>query len=126
LLRISRQWRYLQNKLVFGFAHDSRVKVKDGDLAYFCPTCPQPGVNLSEDWIEDLRGAWKYSRSFVMDGNFSAEHMKLKNDDDFDLTGGSGYFTASPRYQAHLQIADDKQPVSLPCPFPQFHPSSIS
>ncbi|KIJ05124.1 hypothetical protein PAXINDRAFT_21594 [Paxillus involutus ATCC 200175] len=47
-----------------------------------------------------------------MDGNFSAEHMKLKNDDDFDLTGGSGYFTASPRYQAHLQIADDKQPKS--------------
>ncbi|KIJ04810.1 hypothetical protein PAXINDRAFT_52030, partial [Paxillus involutus ATCC 200175] len=69
-------------------------------------------VNLSEDWIEDLGGAWKYSRSFVMDGNFSAEHMKLKNDDDFDLTGGSGYFTASPRYQAHLQIADDKQPKS--------------
>ncbi|KIJ08742.1 hypothetical protein PAXINDRAFT_18134 [Paxillus involutus ATCC 200175] len=47
-----------------------------------------------------------------MDGNFSAEHMKLKNDNDFDLTGGSGYFTASPRYQAHLQIADDKQPKS--------------
>ncbi|KIJ16596.1 hypothetical protein PAXINDRAFT_75122 [Paxillus involutus ATCC 200175] len=112
LLRISRQWRYLQNKLVFGFAHNSRVKVKDGDLAYFCPTCPQPGVNLSEDWIEDLGGACKYSRSFVMDGNFSAEHMKLKNDDDFDLTGGSGYFTALPHYQAHLKIADDKQPKS--------------
>ncbi|KIJ10833.1 hypothetical protein PAXINDRAFT_16227 [Paxillus involutus ATCC 200175] len=66
----------------------------------------------SQDWIKDLGGAWKYSRSFVMDGNFSAEHMKLKNDDDFDLTGGSGYFTASLRYQAHLQIADDKQPKS--------------
>ncbi|KIJ11602.1 hypothetical protein PAXINDRAFT_15515 [Paxillus involutus ATCC 200175] len=72
----------------------------------------QAGVNLSEDWIEDLGGAWKYSRSFVMDGNFSAEHMKLKNNNDFALTGGTGYFTASPRYQAHLQIADDKQPKS--------------
>ncbi|KAF8833598.1 hypothetical protein BDN67DRAFT_1017363 [Paxillus ammoniavirescens] len=89
LLRISRQWRYLQNKLAFGFAHDSTVEVKDGDLAYFCPACPQPGVNLSEDWMEDLGGAWKYSRSFIMDGNFSAEHMKLKNN-----------------------IADDKQPKS--------------
>ncbi|KAF8836301.1 hypothetical protein BDN67DRAFT_1014817 [Paxillus ammoniavirescens] len=74
-LRISRQWRYLQNKLGFRFAHDSTVKVKDGDLAYFCPACPQPGVNLSEDWMEDLGGAWKYSRSFVMDGNFSTEHI---------------------------------------------------
>ncbi|KIJ65331.1 hypothetical protein HYDPIDRAFT_28041 [Hydnomerulius pinastri MD-312] len=112
LLCISRQWRYLQNKLVFGFAHDSGVKVKDGELAYFCPACPQPGVNLSKDWTKDLGDAWKYSRSFVMDGNFSAEHMKLKNDDDFDLTGGSGYFTASPCYRAHLQIADDRQPKS--------------
>ncbi|KAF8834188.1 hypothetical protein BDN67DRAFT_992716 [Paxillus ammoniavirescens] len=110
LLHISRQWRYLQNKLAFRFAHNSTVEVKDGDLAYFCPACPQPGVNLSEDWTEDLGGAWKYSRSFVMDGNFSAKHMKLKNNDDFDLTGGSGYFTALLRYRAHLQIANDKQP----------------
>ncbi|KIK81202.1 hypothetical protein PAXRUDRAFT_156663, partial [Paxillus rubicundulus Ve08.2h10] len=66
-------------------------------------------VNLSEDWMEDLRGAWKYSRSFVMDVNFSTKHVKLKNDDDFDLTGGSGYFTALPHYRAHLQIADNKQ-----------------
>ncbi|KIK72256.1 hypothetical protein PAXRUDRAFT_119086, partial [Paxillus rubicundulus Ve08.2h10] len=112
LLHISRQWRYLQNKLAFGFAHDSTVEVKNGDLAYFCPACPQPGVNLSEDWTGDLGGAWKYSRSFVMDGNFSAEHMKLKNDNDFDLTGRSGYFTALSRYRAHLQIANDKQPKS--------------
>ncbi|KIK74155.1 hypothetical protein PAXRUDRAFT_20157 [Paxillus rubicundulus Ve08.2h10] len=47
-----------------------------------------------------------------MDGNFSAEHMKLKNDDDFDLTGRSSYFTALSCYRAHLQIADDKQPKS--------------
>ncbi|KAF8834386.1 hypothetical protein BDN67DRAFT_1016560 [Paxillus ammoniavirescens] len=94
------------------FSADSTVKVKDGDLAYFCPACPQPGVNLSKDQTEDLGGAWKYSRSFVMDGNFSAEHMKLKNNNDFDLTGGSSYFTALPRYQAHLQIADNKQPKS--------------
>ncbi|KIK75853.1 hypothetical protein PAXRUDRAFT_18623 [Paxillus rubicundulus Ve08.2h10] len=112
LLHISRQWRYLQNKLAFGFAHDSTVEVKDGDLAYFCPACPQPGVNLSEDWTGDLGGAWKYSRSFVMDVNFSAEHTKLKNDNDFDLTGRSGYFTALSCYRAHLQISDDKQPKS--------------
>ncbi|KIK90374.1 hypothetical protein PAXRUDRAFT_152008, partial [Paxillus rubicundulus Ve08.2h10] len=112
LLHISRQWRYLQNKLAFRFSHNSTVKVKDGDLAYFCPACPQPRVNLSKDWTEDLGRAWKYSRSFIMDGNFSAKHMKLKNDNDFDLTGGSGYFAALPCYRAHLQIANNKQPKS--------------
>ncbi|KAF9218810.1 hypothetical protein BS17DRAFT_637605, partial [Gyrodon lividus] len=78
---------------------------------YFFPACPQPGINLPENWVEDLQGAWKYkyNRSFVMDGNFSAEHMKMKADMDFDLTQGSGYFTTVPRYKEHLQIANDCQ-----------------
>ncbi|KAF9229443.1 hypothetical protein BS17DRAFT_688495, partial [Gyrodon lividus] len=48
-------------------------------------------------------------RSFVMDENFSAEHMKMKADTDFNLTQGSGYCTTVPRYKEHLQIANDQQ-----------------
>ena len=29
-----------------GFGHDLHRKPGNGDLAYFCPACPQPGVNL--------------------------------------------------------------------------------
>ena len=25
-----------------------------GDLAIFCLTCPQPGVNIPEDWKEEV------------------------------------------------------------------------
>ncbi|KAF9226056.1 hypothetical protein BS17DRAFT_765141 [Gyrodon lividus] len=85
---------------------------KEGNLAYFCLACSQPGINLPENWIEDLQGAWKYNRSFVMDGNFSAKHMKMKVDIDFDLIQGSGYFTTVPRHKKHLQIADDVESIS--------------
>ncbi|KAF8834041.1 hypothetical protein BDN67DRAFT_915741, partial [Paxillus ammoniavirescens] len=78
----------------------------------FCPACPQPGINLAEDWAADLQGAWKYNRSFMMDGNFSVEQMQMKVDTDFHLTQGAGYFMALPRYRAHLQITDDQQPKS--------------
>ncbi|KAF9226255.1 hypothetical protein BS17DRAFT_765285 [Gyrodon lividus] len=44
-----------------------------------------------------------------MDGNFSAKHMKMKANMDFNLTQGSGYFAAVPRYKEHLQIANDQQ-----------------
>lgn len=26
-----------------------------GDLAIFCPSCPQPGVNLPDNWKDDSR-----------------------------------------------------------------------
>ncbi|KAF9222185.1 hypothetical protein BS17DRAFT_796665 [Gyrodon lividus] len=97
------------NKLTFGFSNAGKTQPKEGNLAYFCPACPQPGINLPENWVEDLQGAWKYNRSFVMDGNFSAKHMKMKADMDFNFTQGSGYYTAVPRYKEHLQIADDCQ-----------------
>jgi hypothetical protein len=34
----------------FGFGHDRDRQPGNGDLADFCPACPQPGINLPEDW----------------------------------------------------------------------------
>lgn len=28
-------------------------KPGDGDLAIFCSICPQPGINIPDDWKED-------------------------------------------------------------------------
>ena len=28
-------------------------EVPRGKLASFCPACPQPGINLPEDWVDD-------------------------------------------------------------------------
>ncbi|KIM50696.1 hypothetical protein SCLCIDRAFT_144829 [Scleroderma citrinum Foug A] len=35
-----------------GFGHDTEKDPGPGDLAIFFPTCPQPGINLPENWRE--------------------------------------------------------------------------
>jgi hypothetical protein len=52
LLRVTRMWRNIQNIIRFGFAHSGN-DLGPGSLAMFCPTCPQPGINLPENWKED-------------------------------------------------------------------------
>ncbi|KAG1726660.1 hypothetical protein EDB19DRAFT_1897619 [Suillus lakei] len=66
-------WRQLKTMKWHGFGHHSD-NPHAGDLALFCPACPQPGMNISLSGDESLDD-WKYIRSFVMDGNFKAEHL---------------------------------------------------
>ena len=49
-MRVSRQWRDILNRKRFGFGHDLDREPGKGDLALFCPACPQPGINLPDDW----------------------------------------------------------------------------
>jgi hypothetical protein len=49
-MRVSRQWRHLQVLKRFGYGHDVDKKPGNGDLADFCPACPQPGFNVAPDW----------------------------------------------------------------------------
>lgn len=52
LLRATREWRNLKARQATGFAYRSD-EVPKGGLVPFCPTCPQPGVNLPEGWKND-------------------------------------------------------------------------
>jgi hypothetical protein len=57
---------------------------------------------------------WIYTRTFVMDGNFSAEHMKMRRkDDDAAMTNGTGFMTESSRYAEHLRIAKGNSEVRI-------------
>ena len=61
LLRISPVWRWLKKKKWAGHGHmlSKFNQVAPGELANFCPACPQPGINLPADWIHDpLRYMW--------------------------------------------------------------------
>jgi hypothetical protein len=49
LRRVSRQWRNLKLRKWFGFGHRKEDPGR-GEMALFCPACPQPGVNLPTDW----------------------------------------------------------------------------
>jgi hypothetical protein len=51
-MRVYRQWNDLQLRMQFGFGHDTNVKPENGQLALFCPACPQPGINLPDNWNE--------------------------------------------------------------------------
>jgi hypothetical protein len=55
LRRLSRQWRHLKKMKWAGFGHEAKDadQPAPGELAIFCPTCPQPGINLPPDWQAD-------------------------------------------------------------------------
>jgi hypothetical protein len=106
-MRVGRQWRQLKQLKWHGFGHEKH-KPKAGELALFCLSCPQPGVNinLTEKNADDP--AWLFSRSLVMDGNFKAKHMFPVNpSDEVALTNGLGFMVGDARYKMHLAEAQD-------------------
>ncbi|KAG2748626.1 hypothetical protein P692DRAFT_201805774 [Suillus brevipes Sb2] len=90
-----------------GFCHDKRDP-KDGELALFCPACPQPGINVVVPADDGGPTSWLYTRSLVMDGNFKAEHLHPTNpEDEVWLTDGKCFMATRARYHAHLAMAKD-------------------
>ena len=102
-----------------------------GDLAVLCPACPQPGLNLPEDWEDDKEEyvqpipnkcllicytRWVYTRSYTVDGNFTASHQRQKcPEDDVPLTNGHAFTTESMRYKEHLRIAKESKQEPCTC-----------
>ncbi|KAI6102118.1 hypothetical protein F5141DRAFT_1190031 [Pisolithus sp. B1] len=102
LMRVSQLWRDLKHRKWFGFGHDAGKDPGDGGLALFCPACPQPGLNLPADWKV------QYDRQYVIDGNFTAQHMKMNKPElDVALSDGKGYIVSEGPYQNHLQQSLD-------------------
>jgi hypothetical protein len=130
-MRISRIWGDLKTRKRFGFGHDGQGESASGDLALFCPACPQPGINLPADWEKkpdqcvlfpclyvhisvSIVDRWLYRRSIVVDGNFSAEHMKMKGPkNDVWLSDGEGYMVKEGPYIQHLKETAEIKQVSF-------------
>ncbi|KAH9002325.1 hypothetical protein EDB86DRAFT_2800734 [Lactarius hatsudake] len=104
LLRASRQWRDLKTRMESGLGHQPETESPpDGAMAVFCPACPQPGINLPTDW-KTLYPPDQLIRTFIMDGNFSAEHMRHKSGEkDVALSAGMAFMANPDSYSAHLQ-----------------------
>ncbi|KAI0340412.1 hypothetical protein BDW22DRAFT_1431008 [Trametopsis cervina] len=107
-LRVIRQWRHLKTRRITGVTHDGyRAGVK-GQMALFCPACPQPNVNLPANWAMDPE-RWKYRVQLVMDGNFAAEHQRMKNpEDDVWLADGDGFFVGRTRFDEHVRTSVER------------------
>jgi hypothetical protein len=57
---------------------------------------------------------WLYTRSIVIDGNFSAEHLKMKRpEEDIALSPGGRYLVEPRRYQSHLTTGKEFKQVWL-------------
>ena len=60
-----------------------------------------------------ILGRWLYRRNIVVDGNFSLEHMKMKQPgQDVFLNDGCGYMVQSAPYKQHLQNSTESTQVS--------------
>jgi hypothetical protein len=79
-----------------------------GSLSIFCPSCPQPGINLPPNWKK--LPSWVTRRTITVDGNFHADHIKMRRPDlDIKLTDGLGYVVEDAKYREYLSVA--KEPV---------------
>jgi len=97
-------------------------------MATFCALCAQPGINLPDDWKEyenrwviDIDIFWLptfccsknlFMRGFMMDGNFQAEHMKMRNpENDVPLSDGAGFMVSKKPYELHLKSVVERRQV---------------
>ncbi|KAG2119461.1 uncharacterized protein F5147DRAFT_647419 [Suillus discolor] len=119
LMRVARQWRKLKLLKWNGFGHEEK-EIRPGNLALFCPACPQPGINVTitaRGTAEDIDAnngsdqetpSWLYTRSLVMDRNFKAEHLHATNPaDEVSLMDSRGFMVGNAMYKEHLAIAKD-------------------
>ena len=52
-----------------------------------------------------------------MDGNFQAEHMRMKNpENDVPLSDGTGFMVSKEPYKSHLKSAVERRQVSFISP----------
>jgi hypothetical protein len=104
LIRVSWQMRNLQVKKRFGAVYGTSSS--HGCLAIFCLFCPQPGINLPQDW-KDLPN-WVTRRTIMVDGNFHADHIKMRRPDmNIMLTNGQGYMVKAVGYEEYLSVAKE-------------------
>ncbi|KAJ7239435.1 hypothetical protein C8J57DRAFT_1564870, partial [Mycena rebaudengoi] len=105
-LRITRQWRNIQQIVRHGAAHSAGgiPAIKAGACALLCPACPQPGKNCAPGW-RDLppERRFLYALFLAIDANF---RMKRKNvsseDDDPGLGDGWAFYCKVQEYMDHL------------------------
>ena len=54
-----------------------------------------------------------FMRGFMMDGNFQAEHMRMRNpENDVPLSDGAGFMVSKKPYELHLKSAVERRQVS--------------
>ena len=75
-------------------------------------------IGASIDIITWSQPTFSFSKNlfmcgFMMDGNFQAEHMRMRNpENDVPLSDGTGFMVGTKLYQLHLKSVVERQQVS--------------
>ncbi|KAG2101391.1 uncharacterized protein F5147DRAFT_747022 [Suillus discolor] len=105
-MRMVRQFRHikLMKQAGRGNVTGGIYKTEPGALAIKCPACPQPGVNLPEDW-DKVEGSMKflYYLIIAMDANFRLkDRARSSSTADPGLHTGLAYFVPDKPYVEHI------------------------
>ncbi|KAF7298473.1 CxC2 domain-containing protein [Mycena kentingensis (nom. inval.)] len=115
-LRIARQYRHLLLLKRRGRAHTSTpiAATQPGELAIRCPACPQPGINLPEDWEQAAPGdQCLYIMFIAIDACFRLKRRLIGSDlRDPGLTTGWAYFVEWEPYRNFLLTVTDQKEIS--------------
>ncbi|KAF9045096.1 hypothetical protein BJ165DRAFT_1346802 [Panaeolus papilionaceus] len=115
LRRMLRIHRWMKKLKWASFCHSGHpLKPAAGQFTIFCPACPQPGINLPDNWETDADN-YIYARSFVADGNFKAKHLAHASGGmDAALYDGAGVMPNYEEYHAHISSVVEQKTVT-PC-----------
>ncbi|KAG1732347.1 hypothetical protein EDB19DRAFT_1831363 [Suillus lakei] len=119
LLRIIREWRILKllKRFARGHCPDGILTTEPGQCAVLCPACPQPGINLPEDW-EDASSdkRWLYALFIGIDTNFHLKRKFVSSDTvDPGINKGWSYFVEEKAYKAYLEDHKDRNQERSTC-----------
>ncbi|KAH9022520.1 hypothetical protein EDB83DRAFT_2231091 [Lactarius deliciosus] len=117
LLRASHQWWDLKNRIQSGLGHQNggtSTSASDGSMAIFCPTCPQPGINLPDDWkIRYHDQPYAFFHLIKSDQISHSEHMRCRTGEtDVPLSSGMAFMANPNSYKAHLHSGQESSQPS--------------
>ncbi|KAF8145475.1 hypothetical protein K438DRAFT_1630027 [Mycena galopus ATCC 62051] len=116
-MRMMREWRYLLMLKRGGRGNDPDrlvVETRPGELSVRCPACPQPGVNIPDDWESappELR--FLYFLYFAIDACFRLKRRLVSSEaKDPGLGTGWSYFTEDRPFRQYLLTVTDQKEMS--------------
>ncbi|KII84055.1 hypothetical protein PLICRDRAFT_671736 [Plicaturopsis crispa FD-325 SS-3] len=116
VLRIVREWRHLKMVKRGGRGHDeSGVEgTRAGELAVVCPACPDPAVNLPDDWENAPKERGFLYRLFVaFDACFRLKRRLVSSEHrDPGLGCGWSYFVPDAIYRKWVSTQGEQKEIN--------------
>ncbi|KIJ10277.1 hypothetical protein PAXINDRAFT_86313, partial [Paxillus involutus ATCC 200175] len=92
-MQMVREWRHLKMLKRSGRGHDplGAENTRPGECAVMCPACPQPGMNLPQEWeTVPAMQSWLYTVFLAIDANFRLKRKNVSSD-EADPALGNGW-----------------------------------